>query len=259
MARSLTKSLNKFGFAMAWLPLFCNFNALGQASEVRFVTEIMSPFQINDGQRLSGYAVELVEEIKRKTGLDAQIEVYPWARAYNIALSEPNVFIFTLVRTDERMDKFKWIDDYYTVTDSFYAKTTRKDIVINSLDDAKKYVTCIPRDDVGEQRLIDAGFDGNSLKKVAFQSQCLGMLYRDRVDLNLFNGVGIRRLAQKFDVDPNNFRKVFVVSKAVMGLAASKSTNQALIAKVRKALNEIKQTPEHKKRIEKWFGPAILN
>lgn len=241
-----------------WLPLFGSLYVQANPDEVRFVTEIMSPFQINEGQGLSGFAVEVVQDIKNRTGIEAKIEVYPWARAYNIALTEPNVFIFTLVKTDERLSKFNWIDDYYTVTDSFYALTSRKDIIIKNINDAKKYVTCIPRDDVGEQRLHEAGFNDKSLKKVAFQSQCLGMLYRDRVDLNLFNGIGIRNLAQKFDVDPSYFRQVFVVSEAVMGLAASKATDPVLVAKVKKALDEIKASVEHSKRIEKWFGHAHI-
>jgi polar amino acid transport system substrate-binding protein len=224
------------------------------AQEVRFVTEIMSPFQVNDGKRLGGFAVELVEEIKHRTGIKGRVEVYPWARAYNIALSEPNVFIFTLVKTDERLKKFNWITDYYTVTDSFYALKSRKDIVIKSMADAKKYVTCIPRDDVGEQRLEKLGFKTGSLKKVSFQSQCLGMLYRDRVDLNLFNEVGIRRLSQKFDVNPDNFRRVFVVSKAVMGIAASKNSDKKVIDKVRKALMAIKSERDFEDRIARWFN-----
>lgn len=254
MYRGVKSTLKRLGLCLAWLPLFFSVGALSAPAQVRFVTEIMSPFQVNDGKNLSGFAIELIEEIKQRTGIDAKIEVYPWARAYNIALTEPNVFIFTLVKTDERMSKFNWIDEYYTVTDSFYALSSRKDIVINTISDAKKYVTCIPRDDVGEQRLLQAGFDDKSLKKVAFQSQCLGMLYRDRVDLNLFNEVGIRKLAQKFDVDPSNFRRVFVVSKAVMGLAASKSTDVALVTKVRNALQEIKTTGKHRQRLDKWFG-----
>ena len=246
---------------LAWLVLCVSgFKALAAAPEqqsetpIRFVTEIMSPFQLNDGSKLTGFAVELVEAIQRNAQLDARIEVYPWARAYNIALKEPNVFIFTLVKTDERLDQFNWIDQYYVATDSFYALKSRPDIVIESMDDAKKYTTCIPRDDVGEQRLLKLGFDDSNLKRVAFQSQCLGMLYRDRVDLNLFNELGIRSLSRKFDVDPNHFRRVFVVSKAVMGLAASKNTDPKLIKKVRETLQALKQAPDFTARMHKWFG-----
>ena len=72
-----------------------------------------------------------------------------------------------------------------------------KDIIIKNINDAKKYVLCIPVI-FGEQRLHEAGFNSKKLKESGhFQSQCLGMLYRDRVDLNLFNGIGIRDLGTK--------------------------------------------------------------
>jgi tripartite-type tricarboxylate transporter receptor subunit TctC len=49
----------------------------------------------------------------------------------------------------------------------------------------------------------------------------------------------------------SNFCRAFVVSKARMGLAASCSTSDELVEKVRKALIEIQKTPDHQDRIEK--------
>lgn len=248
---------NVFVLSLLLLLFWLSFNV--DAQEVRFVTEEMSPFQIDEGEKLTGFAVEVVEQIKLKAGIKGRIEVYPWSRAYKMALSRPNTFIFTMVKTPERMTKFKWIGEYYTATDSFYALRSRRDIQIRSIADAKKYIICIPRNDVGEQHLEKMGFSDKSLKRVAFQAQCLGMLYRDRVDLNLFNHHGIENLAKKFDVDPLLFRRVLVVSKAVMGLAASKSTDDILVEKARQALREIKQSKSHQIRINQWFDSEKKN
>ena len=67
-------------------------------TEIRFITEIMSPFQVKERGRLTGFAVEIIDEVITRVQPKTRIEVYPWARAYNIALNEPNVFIFTLVK-----------------------------------------------------------------------------------------------------------------------------------------------------------------
>lgn len=222
--------------------------------KARFVTEIMSPFQLKEQGKLTGFAAELMQDLINRADINGKIEVYPWARAYNIALSKPNVFIFTMVKTPERLEKFHWIDEYYVATDSFYALRSRDDIVINSIADAKKYITCIPRNDVGEQRLSKLGFTDVQLKKVAVQSQCLGMLYRDRVDLNLFNELGIRSLASKYNFEREMFKRVYVVSEAVMGVAASKGSDPVLIEAVKKSLKELKTEPLFEKRLEKWFG-----
>lgn len=222
----------------------------------RFVTEIMSPFQLKKEGKLTGFAVEIVNDIQTKMNLSHRIEVYPWARAYAIAEKEPNVFIFTLVKTPERMEKFNWIGEYYVATDSFYALSSRKDIVINSIEDAKRYNTCIPRNDVGEQHLINYGFAEKRLKKVAFQSQCLGMLHRDRVDLILFNEQGVRSLANKLNIPRSDFKRVFIVSEAVMGIAASKNTDPQLIADVRQTLSQVKSQASYSIGLNKWFNSA---
>ena len=39
---------------------------------------------------------------------DYQIRLYPWARAYDMALKEPNVLIFLIARTSARETQFKW-------------------------------------------------------------------------------------------------------------------------------------------------------
>jgi polar amino acid transport system substrate-binding protein len=224
------------------------------SNKPRFVTEIMSPFQLKENGKLTGFAINLMDEVISRAQLKGRIEIYPWARAYHIALTEPNVFIFTLVKTQERLEKFNWIDEYYVATDSFYALNSRKDIVINSIADAKKYQICIPRNDVGEQRLIKLGFDDSNLKRVAVQSQCLGMLQRGRVDLNLFNAQGIRSLANKFNVEQRLFKRVFVVSEAVMGVAASKNSDPQLVAQIREALVKVKSERFYEELLQQWFG-----
>lgn len=214
----------------------------------------MSPFQLKEEGKLTGFAVEIVNDIQSRLSVKQRIEVYPWARAYTIAQKEPNVFIFTLVKTPERVEKFQWVGEYYVATDSFYVLRSRNDIVINSIEDAKKYLTCVPRNDVAEQRLVKLGFGDQHLKRVAFQSQCLGMLHRGRVDLMLFNEQGINRLTAKYKLSRDDFNRAFVVSKAVMGIAASKQTDPKLVADVRRALLQIKAEAGFLSNLNKWFN-----
>ena len=114
-------------------------------------------------------------------------------------------------------------NEYYVATDSFYVLKSRDDIVINSISDAKKYITCTPRNDVGEQRLSKLGFTDVQLKKVAVQSQCLGMLYRDRVDLNLFNELGIRSLASKYNFERDMFKRLLWCLKRLWALPRTRA------------------------------------
>ena len=168
------------------------------------------------------------------------------------------MFIFTLVKTPERLRKFEWIDQYYVATDSFYALSSRTDIVIESLEDAQKYVTCIPRNDVGEQRLKKLGFADSQLKIVAVQSQCIGMLNRGRVDLVLFNELGVRSLLSSLNIARPKVKRMFVVSKAVMGLAASRNSDQQIVQNMRQNLKQLKQDPWFGQQLTRWFGSEHL-
>lgn len=78
--------------------------------DIRIVTEHLAPFQITANKVLVGGTVGLpVKQLLADLLPDTQIEVLPWARAYQIALRRPNTVIFSLVRTPEREDKFIWI------------------------------------------------------------------------------------------------------------------------------------------------------
>ncbi len=93
--------------------LFCllsTFLENSQASQVRVVTEDISPYQfINDQGQLDGYCAEVVNAMLLQAKQTPTINVMTWARAYDIALRLPNIMIFSLARTEEREQKFHWI------------------------------------------------------------------------------------------------------------------------------------------------------
>jgi len=87
------------------------------AAELRLITAELPPytFQIppatvselpGPGQ---GLVQEVVAEMARRVGHSGTIEYMPWARAQQIAMTEPNVGILSLTRSPEREDKYRWL------------------------------------------------------------------------------------------------------------------------------------------------------
>jgi len=72
------------------------------AAELMILTENLAPLNFVKDGVLMGPAVEMVQEIQRRVGSQAQIQVYPWARAYKMALEEENIILFGMARTKER-------------------------------------------------------------------------------------------------------------------------------------------------------------
>jgi len=106
--------------------------------ELMILTENLAPLNFVKDGVFVGPAVEIVQEIQHRVGSRVQIEVYPWARAYRMALEEENIVLFGMAQTEEREDKFNWIGPIARKTDILVAKKG-SGIKINSLEDAKLF------------------------------------------------------------------------------------------------------------------------
>ena len=72
------------------------------AETVHFTTEEYPPFNYRDGKTAVGATVEQVQKVMADIGVDYTIDVLPWARAYNQALTEPLTCVFVTAHNDER-------------------------------------------------------------------------------------------------------------------------------------------------------------
>jgi polar amino acid transport system substrate-binding protein len=82
-----------------------------QAEPLRFTTENYPPFNmsLDDGETIIGISTEQLREALRRTGLSAQIVLYPWVRAYRMALDDADTCVYSTTRTPEREPSFKWV------------------------------------------------------------------------------------------------------------------------------------------------------
>ncbi len=129
-----------------------------QSASLRILTENLPPLNYVKDGALVGPSVEIVKEIQRRIGSTEEIQVYPWARAYKIALEEENVMLFSVSHTPYRENKFKWVGPLATKRDILVAKKGTN-LVINSLEDAKKVRRIgVLRNDTKEEYLEMQGF-----------------------------------------------------------------------------------------------------
>ena len=76
------------------------------AQTVQVVTETTLFVFMQDG-KIAGPATEVVKKTLQLAGInDYRLNIYPWARAYDMALNEPNVLIYLVARTPERETRF---------------------------------------------------------------------------------------------------------------------------------------------------------
>lgn len=223
---------------------------LAHTAELTILTENLPPLNYVDNGVLVGPSVEIVKEIQRRVGSHKLIKVYPWARAYKMALEDENVVLFGMTYTKVRHDKFKWVGPLATKRDILVAKKG-SGIKINNLEDAKK-VNRIGtlRDDTRERLLKSQGF--TNLEPVSDEQKNAKKLVLGRINLWTYKIPGLRTVCDLAGVDYSEFEEVYHLRKIDLMIAFSKKTSDAIVEQWRNAFNEMEADETIMQIRKKW-------
>lgn len=145
------------------------------------MTEKLPPYAYFDNGELTGLSVEVVQEVFKILSYPGKIEVLPWARAYRTTLQQENSVLFSVARTPQRENLFKWAGPIIADTIYFYKKRGI-DLEVKTIDDARNAdFVLVTRDSIEDIILQSKGFTNlYSTKDYAF---ALKMLANGRGDL----------------------------------------------------------------------------
>ena len=207
------------------------------SAELTILTENLPPLNYVDNGTLVGPSVEIVREIQKRVGSQEQIQVYPWARAYKMALEEENVILFGMTYTDVRKDKFKWVGPLATKRDILVAKKG-SGIKIKDLEDAKKVKSIGTLLEDTRGRLLERnGF--NNLEPVSDEQLNARKLSLGRIDLWAYKIPGLRTVCDLAGVDYTEFEEVYHLREIDLMIAFSKKTSDSIVQKWRDAFDEM--------------------
>ena len=119
---------------------------LAKGEQLTLFTEEYPPINYSEAGRASGLGSAIVSEIMQRAGIQASIEVVPWARGYRTVLSTPNTGLFVTARTPQREAAFRWVGPLVRTQGMLYGR--RGDFpLIGVLEDAAKVdKLAVPRD-----------------------------------------------------------------------------------------------------------------
>ena len=235
-----------FGIAflilLNWQPVF--------SSDLRILTENLPPLNyIKDGV-LVGPAVEMVKEIQKRLGSYESIKIYPWARAYQMALKLENIVLFGMTRTSERENKFKWIGPIARKRDIFVARKG-SGIEILTLEDAKKVKRIgTIRGDAKENYLKSMGF--TNIVPTHDEQKNVQKLIRGRIDLWVYKQPGLKTICDLVGIDINELEQVFSLREFDISIAFSKRTPDSIVLRWQKAFNAMSADGTIEKIRTKW-------
>jgi polar amino acid transport system substrate-binding protein len=224
---------------IAWIAVSLGLlGAVAHAGPLRVVTEETAYSYLQAG-KVSGAATEVVETTLQRAGLDDyQIGLYPWARAYDMALQEPGVLIYLIARTSEREALFRWVGEIMRIDYHFYKLRERDDIKVPDLEAAKAYRVGVLRDDVRHQYLQANGF--KKIVVTAHNSDNFKRLLNGQVDLVPMPEQDMLAQCKEAGLDPNEVERTLTLGDSTqLYMAFSLQTDDATVLRTQAAFETL--------------------
>lgn len=154
-----------------------------QSDVLQVYTENFPPYNYMRNSQITVINAKLTSLMCIEANIDCQFELLPWNRAFKLTSMSKNKGLISTSRSPEREDLFLWVGPLNSSNSYLYKLKSREDILVGTIEDAKKYSIGIQRDGVYTDVLTKLGF------KMA--SNVMSVTYKnDEVDL-FINGKSI--------------------------------------------------------------------
>ncbi|MDR5905229.1 substrate-binding periplasmic protein [Franzmannia qiaohouensis] len=223
-----------------------------------FITEEYPPYNYRQDGRLEGVAIEVLEALFEVTvtPLDRNaVHYYPWARGYDLALSEPGTVLFSTTRTEQREALFQWVGPIARDSVTLLARRD-SGIRLDTLDDlaTHDYRIAVIREDIGAQRLTENGVSDDLLRPAISNLSALKMLEHGRVDLWAYSQNVAFWLMEQHGIDTRQFEPVYTLSESDLYFAINRDTDPALVKTMQAALETLEQVG----RLTRLAGSGVV-
>nr|BFD33411.1 ABC transporter substrate-binding protein [Pigmentibacter ruber] len=244
-----------FLFLFFWFEQF----SYAQDNFFNLYTEDYAPYNMpkddtngDNENEIVGSATDIMKEIFKRANIKYKMELLPWARAYNNALTKKNAVVFAASRTEEREKLFKWVgpigENDWVLFSLANPHTKMPYIKIKSLEEAKNYVIGAYKGDatsnylhsISYLKVEDTNLDLNNEKK----------LQAGRIDL----WASGKQLGNWFFKKNKiiNIVPVYTLKTSILYAAFNKETDEKVIEKLNATLKDIQKDGTYAKIINKY-------
>ena len=211
---------------------------VNKSAGLKIYTEEYPPVTFMKNGKISGFVTDMVREICVRQGIQDNIRLTSWDEAYKVALSNPNVVLFSTERTAEREKLFQWVGPVGKNSSIFYAKKG-SGIRINSLEEAKKVAAIATTVNwFTEQDLKKRGF--KNLVSAPLPTDNVRMLMQGQVKLSVFTDITVAEIVKNAGYNMDDLEPVFTGSNTYFYIAMSLGTPREMVEKWQSALDRLK-------------------
>ncbi len=166
---------------------------MANGTQIKVVTEEAFPLQYSEEGVIKGPTTQIVKQLLTQSKLSFDLNIMPWARAYEMAKQKPNTLIYSIARTQSREEQFHWIGvvsryEYYLYTTKEFAENhvineqTMKQFRIGSVRNSAtfqylheqefEHVFAVSSPDQNFEKLIKRRIDMFPASRSAFEASC---------------------------------------------------------------------------------------
>ena len=169
------------------LLLYCAiFSVQAKKLTLAVVSEHWPPFIIQHTDAsfdISGIVTKKIRDILDPSGINYTINTYPWARSYHLAMTKPNVLIYSIYKTKQRTPYFEWFCPIHPQTPVNVYKLKTNKTNITNLTSLNTALIGVLRDDNSHTYMLENGFvEGRNLIVSASEESNLKRLLNGKVD-----------------------------------------------------------------------------
>lgn len=215
------------------------------AEPITVVTEEWPPYNYSEAGVAKGVVTEVVRAALDRSGMDYAIDIYPWARSYDMAKSGENVLIYSIFKLPNREKSFKWIKiDGLSVNMHLFRPIHRGEIDVATIDQGKSYKVGVTRETSTHHFLLSKGYaEGVNLFPV--NSEECNILKSNpkakRIDMTTGDELSMARWLKVSGFPPNYWVKQAFLFKEDIYMAFGLSTSDEVVNRVRSAVQAIKE------------------
>jgi len=235
-----------------------------QAGEYTVLTNILPPIKFEKDGKVQGVAGDTLIKVMEMAGESIEthdIQVVPWAQAYQNTLDNPDTICLAMAKTPQREKLFKWVGPIYTTKLGLIAKKARM-IDLSGIEDAAEYTIGTVTDSAPEKLLIAKGIPAEDLVRSAKTEEAIHLLVENKIDLFSFAKTPVFYSMLQKRINPDDYQMVLELRTVDLFIAFNKATDDELIHKLQAALDELKTIgpngrSEYDAIVGKYFTPFM--
>jgi polar amino acid transport system substrate-binding protein len=218
-------------------------NAISQELTVRAYTQVRNSANIQldpEGNPVPiDIGTRLLRSLMAAADIDYEITIAPWARIIQYLELQPNILAYTLVRTEEREDRYNWIGQVRVIESHLYGLSERADELPTTIAQARAFQVGSIRNDAYDDLLQRLEFP--NIVHINNNAPWLTLLERGRVDLVPFSEQAIAEYLSQQGEPPNRLIPSVRLEELSTGLyfAMSKQSDMELVTRLRRAYRAI--------------------